>query len=62
MASEEEDVDACLEDVNKDSKVRQHGSIVAMDFLEILRIYSESVKFFLSYDPYRPACNLLGKP
>ena len=30
-------MDACLEEVNKDSKVWQHGSVVAMDWLRIFR-------------------------
>ena len=36
-ASKGEDMDACLEEVNKDSKVWQHGSMVAMDWLRIFR-------------------------
>lgn len=35
--SKGEDMDACLEEVNKDSKVWQHGSMVAMDWLRIFR-------------------------
>lgn len=30
-------MDACLEEVNKDSKVWQHGSMVALDWLRIFR-------------------------
>ena len=36
-ASKGEDMDACLEEVNKDSKVWQHSSMVAMDWLRIFR-------------------------
>lgn len=36
-ASKGEDMDACLEEVNKDSKVWQHGSMAAMDWLRIFR-------------------------
>ena len=36
-ASKGEDMDACLEEVNKDSKVWQHGCMVAMDWLRIFR-------------------------
>ena len=36
-ASKGEDMDACLEEVNKDSKVWQHGSTVAMNWLRIFR-------------------------
>lgn len=32
-----EDMDPCLEEVNKDSKVWQHGSMVALDWLRIFR-------------------------
>ena len=35
--SKGEDMDACLEEVNKDSKVWQHGSMVALDWLRIFR-------------------------
>lgn len=35
--SKGEDMDACLEKVNKDSKVWQHGSIVALNWLRIYR-------------------------
>ena len=35
MAIKGEDMDACLEQVNKDSKVWQHGSMVAMDWFRI---------------------------
>ena len=35
--SKGEDMDACLEEVNKDSKVWQHGSMVALDWLGIFR-------------------------
>ena len=31
--SKGEDMDACLEEVNKDSKVWQHGSMVALHWL-----------------------------
>ena len=48
-----EDMDACLEQVNKDSKVWQHGSMVAIDWFRIFSnhenlskvCYSESVKY-----------------
>ena len=33
--SKGEDMDACFEEVNKDSKVWQHGSMVALDWLRI---------------------------
>ena len=36
-SSKGEDMDACLEEVNKDSKVWQHGSMVALDWLRIFR-------------------------
>lgn len=36
-ASKGEDMDACLEEVNKNSKVWQHGSMVVMDWLRIFR-------------------------
>lgn len=35
--SKGEDMDACLEEVNKDSKVLHHGSMVALDWLRIFR-------------------------
>ena len=35
--SKGEDMDACLEEVNKDSKVWQHGRMVALDWLRIFR-------------------------
>lgn len=35
--SKGEDMDGCLEEVNKDSKVWQHGSMVALDWLRIFR-------------------------
>ena len=35
--SKGEDMDACLEEVNKDSKVWQHGTMTAMDWLRIFR-------------------------
>ena len=35
--SKGEDMAACLEEVNKDSKVWQHGKMVALDWLPIFR-------------------------
>lgn len=35
--SKGEDMDACLEEVNKDSKAWQHGTMLAMDWLRIFR-------------------------
>lgn len=35
--SKGEDMDACLEEVNKDSKVWQHGTMTVMDWLRIFR-------------------------
>ena len=35
-ASKGEDMNACLEEVNKDSKMWQRGSVVAMDWLRII--------------------------
>ena len=35
--SKGEDMDACLEEVNKDSKVWNHGSMVALDWPRIFR-------------------------
>lgn len=35
--SKGEDMDACLEEVNKDSRVWKHGSMVALDWLHIFR-------------------------
>ena len=35
--SKGEDMDDCLEEVNKDSKVWQHGTTTAMDWLRIFR-------------------------
>lgn len=32
-----EDMDACVEEVNKDSKMWQHGKMVANDWLRIFR-------------------------
>ena len=44
-ATKGEDMDACLEEVTKDSKVWQHGSTVAMNWLRIFRNL-ENLRYF----------------
>ena len=48
-----EDMDACLEEVNKDSKVWQHGKMVALDWLPIFRSLGNLSKVCL---PFLLAC------
>lgn len=47
--SKGEDMDACLEEVNKDSKVWQHGSMVALHWLRIFRNLGNLCKVFLPF-------------
>ena len=51
--SKGEDMDACLEEVNKDSKVWQHGKMVALDWLRIVRNLGNLGKVCL---PFLLAC------
>ena len=51
--SKGEDMDACLEEVNKDSKVWQHGKMVALDWLPIFRNLGNLSKVCL---PFLLAC------
>lgn len=51
--SKGEDMDACLEEVNKDSKVWQHGKMVALDWLRIFRNLGNLSKVCL---PFLLAC------
>ena len=46
-------MDACLEEVNKDSKVWQHGKMVALDWLRIFRNLGNLSKVCL---PFLLAC------
>ena len=46
-------MDACLEEVNKDSKVWQHGKMVALDWLRIFRNLGNLGKVCL---PFLLAC------
>lgn len=51
--SKGEDMDACLEEVNKVSKVWQHGKMVALDWLRIFRNLGNLSKVCL---PFLLAC------
>ena len=55
--SKGEDMDACLEEVNKDLKVWQHGKMVALDWLRIFRNLGNLSKVCL---PFLLACTYIS--